>query len=63
MYRVYRADEKLFIYYAGPTFFLTEASRAHYFVVALGASCEIYACSSLGETMGKSTAFALPFFQ
>jgi len=37
MRQVYRADEKLFIDYAGPTVALADGSRAHIFVSALGA--------------------------
>jgi transposase len=38
MRQIYRAREKLFIDYAGPTAELTDASQAHIFVAALGAS-------------------------
>ena len=38
MRQIHRAGEKLFIDYAGPTVGLTDGSRAHIFVSALGAS-------------------------
>lgn len=37
MRQIHRAGEKLFIDYAGPTIALTDGSRAHIFVAALGA--------------------------
>ena len=38
MRQIHRAGEKLFIDYAGPTIGLTDDSRAHIFVAAMGAS-------------------------
>ncbi len=65
MRQVHRAGEKLFIDYAGPTIALSDASRAHIFVAALGASSYTYACATPRETMVdwlESTARALAFF-
>jgi transposase len=65
MRQVHRAGEKLFIDYAGPTIGLTDDSRAHIFVAALGASSYTYACATPRETMVdwlESTARALHFF-
>jgi transposase len=59
-----RAGEKLFIDYAGPTIALTDGTRAHIFVAALGASSYTYACATPRETMSDwldSTAGALAF--
>ena len=64
MRQVHRAGEKLFIDYAGPTIGLTDGSRAHIFVAALGASSYTYACATPRETMAdwiESTARALAF--
>jgi hypothetical protein len=36
MRQIHRAGEKLFIDFAGPTVALTDGSRAHIFVAALG---------------------------
>jgi transposase len=38
MRQIHRGGEKLFIDYAGPTIALTDGSRAHIFVAAMGAS-------------------------
>ncbi len=65
MRQIHRAGEKLFIDYAGPTIALTDGSRAHIFVAALGASSYTYACATPRETMVdwlESTACALAFF-
>jgi transposase len=65
MRQVHRAGEKLFIDYAGPTVPLTDGTRAHIFVAALGASSYTYACATPRETMRDwldSTAGALAFF-
>ncbi len=65
MRQVHRAGEKLFIDYAGPTIGLTNGTRAHVFVAALGASSYTYACATPRETMTdwlESTARALSFF-
>lgn len=64
MRQIHRAGEKLFIDYAGPTIALTDGSRAHIFVAALGASSYTYACATPRETMVdwlESTARALAF--
>ena len=64
MRQVHRAGEKLFIDYAGPTIGLTDGSRAHIFVAALGASSYTFACATPRETMKdwlESTARALTF--
>ena len=64
MRQVHRAGEKLFIDYAGPTIGLTDGSRAHIFVAALGASSYTFACATPRETMAdwlSSTAKALSF--
>lgn len=64
MRQVHRAGEKLFIDFAGPTIGLTDGSRAHIFVAALGASSYTYACATPRETMAdwiESTARALKF--
>ena len=65
MRQIHRAGEKLFIDYAGPTIALTDGSRAHIFVAALGASSYTYACATPRETMAdwlESTALALRFY-
>jgi transposase len=65
MRQIHRAGEKLFIDYAGPTIGLTDGSRAHIFVAALGASSYTYACATPSETMAdwlESTARALAFY-
>jgi transposase len=46
MRQIHRAGEKLFIDYAGPTIGLTDGSRAHIFVAALGASGYTFACAT-----------------
>jgi transposase len=64
MRQVHRAGEKLFVDYAGPTIGLTDGSRAHIFVAALGASSYTFACATPHETMKdwlESTARALAF--
>jgi transposase len=64
MRQVHRAGEKLFIDYAGPTIGLTDGSRAHVFVAALGASSYTFACATPRESMAdwlESTARALSF--
>ncbi len=65
MRQIHRAGEKMFIDYAGPTIELTDGSRAHIFVAALGASSYTFACATPRETMIdwiESTARALHFF-
>lgn len=65
MRQVHRAGEKLFIDYDGPTIGLTDGSRTHIFVAALGASSYTYACATPRETMAdwpESTAQALSFY-
>ena len=64
MRQIHRAGEKLFIDYAGPTVALTDGSRAHIFVAALGASSYTFACATPRETMTDwlgATAQALRF--
>ena len=64
MRQIHRAGEKLFIDYAGPTLELTDASRAHIFVAALGASSYTFVCATPRETMADwlgATAQALRF--
>ena len=51
MRQIHRAGEKLFIDFAGPTLGLTDGSRAHIFVAALGASSYTFACATPRETM------------
>ena len=63
--QVHRAGEKLFIDYAGPTIGLTDGSRTHIFVAALGASSNTFACATPRAKMKHwlaSTARALAFF-
>lgn len=65
MRQIHRAGEKLFIDYAGPTIGLTDGSRAHIFVAAMGASSYTFACATPRETMAdwlESTAQALRFY-
>jgi transposase len=65
MRQIHRAGEKLFIDFAGPTMGLTDGSRAHIFVAAMGASSYTYACATPRETMADwldSTAKALAFY-
>ena len=65
MRQIHRAGEKLFIDYAGPTIALTDGSRAHIFVAAMGASSYTFACATARETMADwldSTARALTFY-
>ena len=64
MRQIHRAGEKLFIDYAGPTIGLSDGSRAHIFVAALGASSYTFAWATPRETMAdwlESTARALSF--
>lgn len=49
MRQVHRAGEKLFVDFAGPTLALTDGSRAHVFVAALGASSYTFACATAGQ--------------
>ena len=51
MRQIHRAGEKLFIDFAGPTLALSDGSRAHIFVAALGASSFTFACATPRETM------------
>ena len=65
MRQIHRAGEKLFIDFAGPTMALTDGSRAHIFVAAMGASSYTFACATPRETMAdwlESTARALSFY-
>lgn len=65
MRQIHRAGEKLFIDFAGPTLALTDGSRVHIFVAAMGASSYTFACATLAETMAdwlESTACALSFY-
>ena len=65
MRQIHRAGEKLFIDFAGPTMGLTDGSRAHIFVAAMGASSYTYACATPRETMAdwlESTAKALTYY-
>jgi len=65
MRQIHRAGEKLFIDYAGPTVGLTDASRAHIFVSALGASGYTFAYATPRETTADwlgATAQALRFY-
>ena len=65
MRQIHRAGEKLFIDFAGPTVALSDGSRAHIFVAALGASSYTFACATPRETMVdwlESTAHALSFY-
>lgn len=49
MRQVHRAGEKLFVDFAGPTLALSDGSRAHLFVSALGASHYTYAQALPGQ--------------
>jgi transposase len=49
MRQIHRAGEKLFVDFAGPTLALTDGSRAHVFVAALGASSYTFACATAGQ--------------
>jgi len=51
MRQIHRAGEKLFIDFAGPTLALSDGSRAHIFVAAIGASSYTFACATHRETM------------
>lgn len=65
MRQIHRAGEKLFIDFAGPTMGLTDGSRVHIFVAALGASSYTFACATPRETMIdwiESTVKALTYF-
>lgn len=65
MRQIHRVGEKLFIDYAGPTLALTDGSRVHFFVEAMGASSYTFACATARETMADwldSTARALAFY-
>lgn len=59
-----RAGEKLFIDFAGSTMALTDGSRAHVFVAAMGASSHTFACATGAErledwieSMGRALTF------
>ena len=65
MRQIHRAGEKLFIDFAGPTMALTDGSRVHIFVAAMGASSYTFACATPSETMVdwlESTVRALHFY-
>lgn len=65
MQQTHRAGEKLFIDFAGPTIPLTDGTRAHIFVAAIGASSYTFACATPRETMAdwiNSTVKALQFY-
>lgn len=49
MRQVHRAGEKLFVDFAGPTLALTDGSRAHLFVAAMGSSHYTYALALSGQ--------------
>ena len=49
MRQTHRAGEKLFVDFAGPTLALSDGSRAHIFVAALGASSYTYALATPGQ--------------
>ena len=49
MRQIHRAGEKLFVDFAGPTLGLSDGSRAHIFVAALGASGYTYALATAGQ--------------
>lgn len=49
MRQIQRAGEKLFVDFAGPTLGLSDGSRAHIFVAALGASGYTYALATQGQ--------------
>lgn len=65
MRQIHIAGEKLFIDFAGPTMGLTDGTRAHIFVAAMGASSYTFSCATPRETMADwldSTAKALAYF-
>jgi transposase len=65
MRQIHRVGEKMFVDYAGPTLELTDGSRAHIFVAALGASSYTFAWATPRETMADwlmGCAKALGFF-
>ena len=65
MRQIHRAGEKLFIDFAGPTIPLTDGTRAHIFVAAMGASSYTFAYATERETMVDwltGTARALQFY-
>ena len=65
MRQIHRAGEKMFIDYAGPTVGLSDGSRAHIFVSALGASGYTFAYATPRETTADwlgATAQALRFY-
>ena len=65
MRQIHRAGEKLFIDFAGPTIPLTDGTRAHIFVAAMGASSYTFAYATQRETMVDwltATARALQFY-
>jgi len=65
MRQIHRAGEKLFIDFAGPTIPLTDGTRAHIFVAAMGASSYTFAYATERETMVdwlNGTARALQFY-
>ena len=49
MRQIHRAGEKLFVDFAGPTLALSDGSRAHIFVAAMGASSYTYALATAGQ--------------
>jgi len=51
MRQIHRAGEKLFVDYAGATVELTDGSRAHIFVVALGDSGYTFGCATPRATI------------
>ena len=52
MRQIHRAGEKLFVDFSGPTLALSDASRAHIFVAAMGASRYTYALATAGHKTG-----------
>ena len=49
MRQIHRAGQKLFVDFAGPTLALSDGSRAHIFVAAMGASSYTYALATAGQ--------------
>ncbi len=65
MRQIHRAGEKMFIDFAGPTIPLTDGTRAHIFVAAMGASSYTFAYATERETTADwltGTARALAFY-
>ena len=58
MRQVHRAGEKLFVDFAGPTLALTDGSRAHLFVAAMGSSHYTYALALSGQRTQRYSLWA-----